>query len=135
MRQALLEVGVGAGLPEAPVGLGEEYLGSMCSVSRSALVLPAPGVCSLGTVPRVCLHPSWVSPGSPAPLTPAVVLALSAPCPRAAVAEPTQRLSVPRGLAVFRSFAGRDSPGVMACVLSVAQGQQVGLGLMGLIEP
>lgn len=94
-----------------------------------------PGVCSLGTVPRVCLHPSWASPGSPAPLTPAVVLALNAPCPRAAVAEPTQRLSVPRGLAVFRSFAGRDSPGVMACVLSVAQGQQVGLGLMGLIKP
>lgn len=42
---------------------------------------------------------------------------------------------MPRGLAVFRSFAGRDSPGVMACVLSVAQGQQVGLGLMGLIKP
>lgn len=84
--------------------------------------------CSLGTLPRVSLHPSRVSQGSPAPLSPAVVLALSAPSPRAAVAEPTQRLSEPCGVAVFGSFAGRGCPRVMACVLSVAQGQRAGLG-------
>lgn len=63
-----------------------------------ALVLLAPGLCSLGTVPQVCLYPSWVSPGSPAPLTPAVVLALNAPGPRAAVSGLTCASFPSRGL-------------------------------------
>lgn len=57
MRQALLEVGAGAGLPEAPVGLGEVYLGSMCSVSRSALVLPAQASAPWGPSPGFAFIP------------------------------------------------------------------------------
>lgn len=117
MCQALLEVGEGSGQQGAPVALG---------TMRSAA--PTVASCFLWTLPRVSLHPSRVSQGSPAPLSPAVVLALSAPSPRAAVAEPTQRLSEPCGVAVFGSFAGRGCPRVMACVLSVAQGQRAGLG-------
>lgn len=118
MCQALLEVGEGSGQQGSPVGLG-----TMCSAAPHCCFLlpgdPPPGwpLSFLGESGLAC--PSFPSRG------------LSAQCSLstgAAVAEPTQRLSELCGVAVFGSFAGRGCPNVMACVLSVAQGQRAGLG-------
>lgn len=118
MCQALLEVGEGSGQQGAPVALG-----TMRSAAPHCCFLlpgdPPPGLPSsfLGESGLAC--PFFPNRG----LSPQCSLSTGA-----AVAEPTHRLSELCGVAIFGSFVGRGCPRVMACVLSVAQGQWAGLG-------
>lgn len=91
---------LGIVIPEHPLcarhcwrwGRGRASKGLLWAWAPCAQLPHTVASCSLGTLPQVCLCPSWVSQGSPAPLSPAVVLALSAPSPQG-----LQWLSPPRG--------------------------------------
>lgn len=133
--------------PAPPIPLGLSFLSTHCvpgTVGGGGGVGPARGSCGPGHHALSCPHCCFLLPGDPPPGLPSSFLdesglvcppfpsrGLSPQCSLstgAAVAEPTQRLSEPCGVAVFGSFAGRGCPRVMACVLSVAQGQRAGLG-------
>lgn len=127
---------LGIVIPEHPLcarhcwrwGRGRASKGLLWAWAPCAQLPHTVASCSLGTLPQVGLCPSWVSQGSPAPFPSRGLSAQCSLSTGAAVAEPTQRLSELCGVAVFGSFAGRGCPNVMACVLSVAQGQRAGLG-------